>query len=293
MKKTPLVIITGYLGAGKTTLLHHILKDSKKKIAIIMNEFGEISIDSKIIKGKNVNMTELMNGCVCCSLTGEFEDAIKEIINKVKPELIIVETTGIAEPDALIVDIEKNLKFISLDSVIAIADADGLVKFPQIGRTTKIQIEMADIILINKIDLVNDRQLKELESKLKTINKSAVVIRVQNCGINLNLLFGIHEKHWIKLDKNHGHSEIESFVFDKNIIFDRKKFEDIITTLPKEIYRSKGFVNLKDGTYLLNYVASRFVIEKVDKEKTQLVFIGESIKKYQREIEKELEKSRL
>ena len=74
MKKTPLVIITGYLGAGKTTLLHHILKDSKKKIAIIMNEFGEISIDSKIIKGKNVNMTELINGCVCCSLTGELED---------------------------------------------------------------------------------------------------------------------------------------------------------------------------------------------------------------------------
>ena len=293
MKKTPLIIITGYLGAGKTTLLQHILKNSKKKIAIIMNEFGEISIDSKIIKGKNVNMTELMNGCVCCSLTGEFEDAIKEIINKIKPKLILVETTGIAEPDALIIDIEKNLKFISLDSVITIADADGLIKFPQIGRTTRIQIEMADIILLNKTDLVSDKELKQAEIKLRGINNRAVIIKTKNCEAEINLLFGLHEKQWINLNKNHEHTEIESFVFDKDIKFDRKKFEKIISTLPKEIYRVKGFINLKDGTYLLNYVASRYSIEKTNKEKTQLVFIGEDIKKYQREMEKELEKSKL
>ena len=293
MKKLPLVIITGYLGAGKTTLLQHILKNSKKKIAIIMNEFGEISIDSKIIKGKNVNMTELMNGCVCCSLTGEFEDAIKEIINRVKPELILVETTGIAEPDALIIDIEKNLKFISLDSVIVIADADGLIKFPQIGRTTKVQIEMADIILLNKTDLVSNKELKQAEIKLREINNRAVIIKTKNCETEINLLFGLHEKLWIKIEKEHFHSNIESFVFEKDIKLDGKKFEKIITTLPKEIYRAKGFVNLKEGTYLLNYVASRYKIEKTNKDKTQLVFIGENIKKYQREIEKELEKSRL
>ena len=293
MKKTPTVIITGYLGAGKTTLLQHILKNSKKKIAIIMNEFGEIAIDSKIIKGKNINMTELMNGCVCCSLTGEFEGAIKEIINKIKPDLIIVETTGIAEPDALIIDIGKNLKFISLDSVITIADADGIIKFPQIGRTTKIQIEMADIILLNKMDLVPDKELKQVEIKLREINNRAAIIKTKYCEAEINLLFGLHEKHWVKLEKEHAHSNMESFAFDKDIKLDKKKFEKIITTLPKETYRAKGFVNLKDGTYLLNYVASRYSLEKINKEKTQLVFIGEKILKYKNEIFKELEKSKL
>src|SRR3989344_6787982 len=111
--KTPITIITGYLGSGKTTLLKHILKETKDKLAIIMNEFGEIAIDSKIIKGKNINMKELAGGCVCCSLTGEFEAAINEIIQNIKPDSIIVETTGVAEPDAMMVDIEENILSVS------------------------------------------------------------------------------------------------------------------------------------------------------------------------------------
>ncbi|MAG47486.1 cobalamin biosynthesis protein P47K [archaeon] len=292
MKKTPTLIITGYLGSGKTTLLKHILKNSKKKIAIIMNEFGEISIDSKIVKGKNINMTELMNGCVCCSLTGEFEEAIKEVINKIKPELIIVETTGIAEPDALIVDVEKNLKEIYLDSVITIVDVDSIIEFPQISRTTILQIEMADIILLNKVDLITKKQLTLVKTKITKINNKASQIECLNCDVDINLLFSLHEKHWINLKKNKQHTKIETFTFEKDIKFNKSKLEKIIKTLPKEIYRLKGFVNFKNGTFLLNYVSSRFNLEKSNKEKTQLVFIGENIKKYQSEMEKELEKSK-
>src|SRR3989344_4821671 len=115
--KTPITIISGYLGAGKTTLLRKIIENLDRKFAILMNEFGEVNIDSQIIKGKNVNVQELSGGCVCCSLTGEFEFAIKEIIKKYSPEIIIVETTAVAEPAAIVFDVE-GMAEVKLDSVI-------------------------------------------------------------------------------------------------------------------------------------------------------------------------------
>src|SRR5437899_7907439 len=106
--RTPITVITGPLGSGKTTLLRHVLNSVSKKLAIVMNEFGEIAIDSKIIEGKNVRIAELAGGCVCCSLAGEFEAAVDEIIDRVDPEHIVLETTGVAEPGALTLDIEEN-----------------------------------------------------------------------------------------------------------------------------------------------------------------------------------------
>src|SRR3989344_4501751 len=167
--KTPIAIISGYLGAGKTTLLRKIIENLDKKFAILMNEFGEVSIDSQIIKGKNVDIQELTGGCVCCSLTGEFEAAIKEIIQKYHPEIIIVETTGVAEPDAIVFDVEENLKEVKLDTVIIIVDADSFIRFPSIGKVGEAQIEVADVILLNKTDLVNESQIKEIENKIKKI----------------------------------------------------------------------------------------------------------------------------
>src|ERR671923_948046 len=101
-RRTPLTVITGPLGSGKTTLLRHIVATVPTKLAILMNEFGDIAIDSKIIAGKNIRMAELGGGCVCCSLLGEFEAAVHEIIDKSAPERIVVETTGLAGPEALV-----------------------------------------------------------------------------------------------------------------------------------------------------------------------------------------------
>src|SRR4029077_10604909 len=106
---TPITLITGPLGSGKTTLLRHILATKPAKIAIVMNEFGEIAIDTKVIEGKNVRISQLGGGCVCCSLLGEFEAAVNEIIEKVEPETIVVETTGLAEPQSLVFNIKNTL----------------------------------------------------------------------------------------------------------------------------------------------------------------------------------------
>jgi G3E family GTPase len=135
--RTPITVITGPLGSGKTTVLRHILDTFSKKIAILMNEFGEIAIDTKIIQGKNVQMAELGGGCVCCSLLGEFEAAVDEIIDRVDPDSIVLETTGVAEPDALVFDIQESLAKVRLDGVVTVIDADGMVKYPQVGHTTR------------------------------------------------------------------------------------------------------------------------------------------------------------
>src|SRR5438876_439898 len=112
MRKWPratITLVTGPLGSAKTTLLRHILATRPAKIAIVMNEFGEIAIDTKVIEGKNVRIAELGGGCVCCSLLGEFEAAVKEIIEKIDPDVIVVDTTGVAEPEALAFNIQEAL----------------------------------------------------------------------------------------------------------------------------------------------------------------------------------------
>ncbi len=290
--KTPITIITGYLGTGKTTLLRNILKSADQKLAVIMNEFGEINIDGKIIKGKNINMTELQGGCVCCSLTGEFEAAIKEIIGKVKPDAIVVETTGVAEPDAVVVDIQDNLPELRLDGVITVVDADAIIKFPAIGYTGKMQIEMADIILLNKTDLVDKKQLKEVKNKIKTINNNSIILETENCNAYNEVLFGINTKKTAKKHKAHEIKE-QYFKFETRNFIDKEKFDDFVKNMPKNVYRAKGFVKTNDGDLLFNYVAGRRDFEKFKAEKTELVFIGESINKMKNDIIKELEKALL
>jgi len=290
--KIPITIITGYLGAGKTTLLRNILNNADQKLAVIMNEFGEINIDGKTIKGKNVNMTELLGGCVCCSLTGEFEAAIKEIIEKVKPDAIVVETTGVAEPDAVVVDIQDNLPELRMDGVITIVDSDAIIKFPNIGHTGKMQIEMADIILLNKTDLVDKKQLKEVENKIKTINNNSIILETKNCNADNEVLFGINTKKTAKKHKAHEIKE-QYFKFETRKLIDKEKFEDFVKNMPKNVYRAKGFVKTNDGDLLFNYVAGRHELEEFKAGRTELVFIGQYVNKSKDKIILELEKAQM
>ncbi len=287
--KTPIAIISGYLGSGKTTLLKRIIENLDRKFAILMNEFGEVSIDSQIIKGKNVDIQELTGGCVCCSLTGEFEFAIKEIIQKYSPEIIIVETTGVAEPDAIVFDVEENLKEVKLDTVIVVVDADSIIRFPSIGKVGEAQIEVADVVLLNKTDLVEKSQIKEIENKINRINKNAHIFKTKNCDIDVDLLFSLEIEHREKkLHKKSEHTKMESFVLETKKKFTKSELENFLKSIPKEVYRLKGFVNLEGKSVLVNFVAGRWDLEEMSGEK-KLVFIGEGIKSLKTKFEKSLD----
>ncbi|PPS43539.1 GTP-binding protein [Chroococcidiopsis sp. TS-821] len=289
--RTPLTVITGSLGSGKTTLLRHILSSIPQKIAILMNEFGEIAIDTKIIQGKNVAMADLGGGCVCCSLLGEFEAAVDEIIDTVNPDIIVVETTGVAEPDALVFDIQESLTKVRLDGVITVVDADAMVKYPSIGHTTRMQIEAADIILLNKVDLVTEEQLQAIEAKLQSFNEVAEIVRTQRCQVDLDLLFGIARER-LQPEPHHVHQpEFESFSYTTQAILKRECFEGFADKLlEKDVYRAKGFIRFTDRVYLFNFVAGRWELEPFDRDATELVFIGKQVKKYQQEIIDHLKK---
>src|SRR5213075_1572708 len=213
--RTPITLIPGPLGSGKTTLLRHILATRPAKIAIVMNEFGEMAIDTKVIEGKNVRIAELGGGCVCCSLLGEFEAAVNEIIQRAEPEIIIVETTGLAEPEALVFNIQEALPQCRLDGIVSVIDADMLVRFPELGHTTRLQIEGADILLLNKIDLIEPEETKPLETKLREINPTAAIVRTERCRIDPELLFGMPQLREKKVlpPKHKHHLEFEWFTF--------------------------------------------------------------------------------
>jgi G3E family GTPase len=271
------MLITGSLGSGKTTLLRRILNTTDRRLAVLMNEFGEIAIDSKVIRGENVDIVELAGGCVCCSMTGEFEAAVREIIEKIAPEMIVVEATGVAEADALVFEIEDNLPEVRLDAVICLVDAYLSIRHPHVGYTARTQIESADVVLINKVDLVTTDEVKEVEAQIRRFNETAVMFKTMGCDIDTNLLFGIDVARHPTGISHHGEAHFESFTFTTDAKLDEEKFRDLISNLPLSIYRAKGFVLLDGNSFLFNYVVGRADLEEMEADTTQLVFIGRNM----------------
>ena len=275
--RIPITLITGPLGSGKTTLLRHILAVQLGKIAIVMNEFGEIAIDTKVIEGKNVRIAELGGGCVCCSLLGQFESAVNEIIERIGPDRIVVETTGLAEPEALVFNIQEALPQSRLDGVVSVIDSDMLIRFPELGHTTRLQIENADILLLNKVDLVEPPQIEPLERRLGNINPTAAIVRSERCRIDPELLFGIGRGRKIAAPEHQHQPEFESFAFTSGEIFSRDCFDDFVNNLSASIVRAKGFIRFADGAQLFNFVTGRWELEPFESNRTELVFIGRKI----------------
>jgi G3E family GTPase len=275
--RTPLTLLTGPLGSGKTTLLRHIVATVRRRLAILMNEFGEIAIDSQIITGKNIRMAELGGGCVCCSLLGEFEAAVHEILATVAPDVIVVETTGVAEPDAIILDVQESLPAVRLDGVVTVTDADALVRFPHLGHTTRQQIEAADLLLLNKADLVSSAELEQARATLARLHPTAPIIPTQRCQVDPELLFGLTQGPRVVPPHPRHQPEFESVSYTTAALLDRHGFEAFVEGLSPAVYRAKGFVRFPDGTYLFNFVAGRWDLEPFPADTTALVFIGQHL----------------
>ena len=190
-EKIPVTVLTGYLGAGKTTLLNRILSEPHgKKYAVIVNEFGEIGIDNDLIVGADEEVFEMNNGCICCTVRGDLIRIIDGLMRrKGKFDAIIVETTGLADPapvaQTFFVDENVGNKT-RLDAVVTVADAKWLRDRLKDAPEAKNQIAFADVILINKTDLVTDAELRETEARIRGINPYAKLHRTQRAQIPLN-----------------------------------------------------------------------------------------------------------
>jgi G3E family GTPase len=282
--KIPVVVVTGYLGSGKTTLLKNILKGTKKKVAVLMNEFGEIGIDTKIIKGKNVDIKEMLGGCVCCSLTGELEAAIGEVLEKTKPDMIVTETTGVAEPDAIVTNI-RNMRGVKLDSVVTVVDADAFVKFPSLGHTGRLQIEGADVILLNKMDLVKAGDIDGIVRALQQINPQARIIKTTYSNVDTDSILGVTVEKPAREHEPHDASEFESFTYTSRRVHGQPSFVKFVQKIPREIYRAKGYVMFPEGSHIFSFVNGRHEISKSDSgTETEIVFIGRKIKKFEKKV---------
>jgi len=189
--KIPVTVLTGYLGAGKTTLLNRILSENHgKKYAVIVNEFGEIGIDNDLIIGADEEVFEMNNGCVCCTVRGDLVRILDGLMKrKGKFDAIIVETTGLADPAPVAQtffvdeDVQANAR---LDAVVTVADAKWLSDRLKDAPEAKNQIAFADVIVLNKTDLVSKPELAEVEARIRGINPYAKLHRTERCQVGLS-----------------------------------------------------------------------------------------------------------
>jgi len=189
--KIPVTVLTGYLGAGKTTLLNRILSENHgKKYAVIVNEFGEIGIDNDLIVGADEEVFEMNNGCVCCTVRGDLVRIIDGLMKrKGKFDAIILETTGLADPapvaQTFFVDEDVREKTM-LDAVVTVADAKWLSDRLKDAPEAKNQIAFADVIVLNKTDLVTKPELAEVEARIRAINPYATLHRTERAQVKLS-----------------------------------------------------------------------------------------------------------
>jgi G3E family GTPase len=296
-------VITGFLGVGKTTMLTNSVKKyfTDKKIAIVVNEFGDVGVDSKILKNVYSEVLEISEGCICCQLAEEFEKGVSEIISKYNPEIIFVETSGASEPFPIFLSLQ-NLG-ISIEGVVCVIDSKNLDSYKD-NSTAQYQIGGSNIIVLNKTDLVNDNELALVEQNVRNIKeeydikntftqepifKNYVLFKSEQGLVNKEAFEGVYQidevVSFAKEHKHHDHTSKDSITQQVAYLENDIAFADvdaIISNLPNNIYRVKGVAKTNDveKPIFINYSFGDVSFEELEdhNEKSILIFIGFDIK---------------
>jgi G3E family GTPase len=303
--KIPVTVLTGYLGAGKTTLLNRILTEPHgKKFAVIVNEFGEVGIDNDLVVGADEEVFEMNNGCICCTVRGDLIRILDGLMKrKGKFDGIIVETTGLADPapvaqtffmDQDVGDLTR------LDAVVTVADAKWLKDRLKDAPEAKNQIAFADVILLNKTDLVTADELNDVEARIRAINPYAKLHRTQNANVPIDAVLGQNafdldrileiEPDFLEEGHHHHHSdEIGSFSIRHEGAVDPDKFmpwiQDLTQTFGADILRCKGIMAFKDEPRRFVFQGVHMILDgdlqrdwkPEETKQSKLVFIGRNL----------------
>ncbi|AHJ26704.1 GTP-binding protein [Nodularia spumigena CS-584] len=299
----PVTVLTGYLGAGKTTLLNHILTyEHGKKVAVIVNEFGEVGIDNQLIIDADEEIFEMNNGCICCTVRGDLIRIVGNLMKRRdKFDHLVIETTGLADPAPVIqtffVD-EDMQSLLSLDAVVTVVDAKHIWQHWDADEAQE-QIAFADVILLNKTDLVTPEQLEELEKRIRGMNAIAKIYPTENAQLGMDALLGVKAfdlARALEIDPDflgedaHQHDEkVYSIAFVESGELDGKKLNawlsELLQTQGQDIFRMKGILNIagEDNRYVFQGV--HMILDgKPDRpwkanenRKNELVFIGRNL----------------
>jgi G3E family GTPase len=282
------LLVSGFLGAGKTTLIKHLLTsriEEVGKIAIIVNEVGDIGIDGTLLSGKNVDMLELTSGCICCTMKTDFIKAVQEIHDKVTPNYLVVEATGVAQPaDVLDTFFYLPLSEVtSLGSQVTVVDAGFFKVRELLGSFYDAQIRFANIVVLNKIDQVEPESLREIEKLLFEMNPGAEVFPARNCAVDPSLLFrGYSGDRGMNHGGGHSHDShqqlgFHTFSFTGGRPLVREKLIRFLESLPLKLFRLKGWVRFPDDSAFLDFTGGRYRFEPVDAPRTtSLAFVGQN-----------------
>jgi G3E family GTPase len=303
----PVTVLTGFLGAGKTTLLNRILTETHgKRYAVIVNEFGEIGIDNDLIVDAEEEIFEMNNGCICCTVRGDLIRIIEGLMKrKGQFDGIVIETTGLADPAPVAQtffvdeDVRRNTK---LDAIVTVVDAKHLVDQLDGAPEAQEQIAFADIVILNKTDLVGGEELLAVKSRIRAMNPTALIHETERCGIELDQILErgafsldrILEVEPDFLDGDHAHEhddEVTSLSLMSERPMDPTLFfpwiQDVTQRFGVDIMRMKGIIAFKND-------ADRFVVQSVhmllegdhqrpwkdgEPRTSRLVFIGRNLPK--------------
>jgi G3E family GTPase len=296
-RRLPVTIIAGFLGSGKTTLVNHILANQQGlKVGVIVNEIGEIGIDSGLIIATNDEMVELSNGCICCSVNNDLVEAVFTVLHRdSKVDYLIVESTGVADPLPIALTFLRSefRDLVRLDSIVTLADAGNFSLDLFASKAAHNQLAYADTILLNKCDLASGDRLRLIEEKIRRVKKGVRILRTTQCRVALPLILGVGEfqsgPSADHTDCNHAHLADDGFdalSFEADHPFAAEKFQQFLEWLPENVFRAKGLISVYESEkpYIFHLVGQRFTLdesERVGPVKSRLVLIGRNLDRQQ------------
>ncbi|KIK10303.1 hypothetical protein K443DRAFT_670927 [Laccaria amethystina LaAM-08-1] len=267
----PITVFTGFLGAGKTSVILSLLPKLPKdyKVVLLKNEFGDVEVDSKLAQESSLTaVSEILNGCMCCVLVGQMQNALIEIRDKFHPDRIIIECSGSAFPATLAFQIRQLERDtdgdFKLDAIVTVVDAENFSGYEDTSPTARMQASYSDIILINKWENVSERELDVVMDHLYTLNDATPKIRCQRRnGVDPKLLFGLETKLFTSVEsygmEDH-HEEVEtvSVVRGDEGRVEEEVLANGLSKVSKEVvWRVKGFVRGVDGWVIVNWAFGR------------------------------------
>jgi len=274
-------VLGGYLGAGKTTLLNHILRhNADQRIALLINDFGEINIDAELVESRTEDQINLANGCVCCSLSDGFFEALETLRELVPPpDHIVVEASGVA-------DVHKLAQYgrgsdLQLAGVVVVADAETVrlkANDKYVALTVRRQLETADLIVLNKTDLCSAEELMQTRSWLEELTGEVAIVPAVHCEVPASLLLGLTSSRSRDAADSHQHEQYASWSRELSGSFTETQVESFMQALGPEVIRAKGLLASVDGGALeLQLVGKRrelHVHPQRQIRSSQLVAIG-------------------